>query len=81
MSSWIPPWEGSTCASLIVCLQYSFSSYFSHQIESVKKEVGQKLLDGQEKLHQLWVDWSLTQPKGNQVKTASQAEVSLEGHI
>ncbi|KAM6231891.1 uncharacterized protein M6G45_015290 isoform 1-T1 [Spheniscus humboldti] len=43
-------------------------------IESVKQEVGQKLLDGQEKLHQLWVDWSLTQPKGNQVKTASQAE-------
>ncbi|KFV38777.1 Perilipin-3, partial [Tyto alba] len=44
-------------------------------IESVKQEVGQKLLDGQEKLHQLWVDWSLTQPKGNQVKTASQPEV------
>ncbi|NWW84163.1 PLIN3 protein, partial [Rhynochetos jubatus] len=44
-------------------------------IESVKHEVGQKLLDGQEKLHQLWVDWSLTQPKGNQIKTASQAEV------
>ncbi|NXU23874.1 PLIN3 protein, partial [Thalassarche chlororhynchos] len=44
-------------------------------IESVKQEVGQKLLDGQEKLHQLWVDWSLTQPKGNQVRTASQAEV------
>ncbi|NWS63037.1 PLIN3 protein, partial [Chunga burmeisteri] len=44
-------------------------------IESVKQEVGQKVLDGQEKLHQLWVDWSLTQPKGNQVKTASQAEV------
>ncbi|NXT80395.1 PLIN3 protein, partial [Zapornia atra] len=44
-------------------------------IESVKHEVGQKLLDGQEKLHQLWVEWSLTQPKGNQVKTASQPEV------
>ncbi|XP_035164578.1 perilipin-3-like [Oxyura jamaicensis] len=44
-------------------------------IESVKKEAGQKLLDGQEKLHQLWVDWSLTQPKGPQVKTASQAEI------
>ncbi|NXU48384.1 PLIN3 protein, partial [Turnix velox] len=44
-------------------------------IESVKQEVGQKLLDGQEKLHRLWVDWSLTQPKGNQVKTASQPEV------
>ncbi|KFP55997.1 Perilipin-3, partial [Cariama cristata] len=44
-------------------------------IESVKQEVGQKVLDGQEKLHQLWVDWSLTQPKGNQVKTASQPEV------
>ncbi|NXX05623.1 PLIN3 protein, partial [Larus smithsonianus] len=44
-------------------------------IESVKQDVGQKLLDGQEKLHQLWVDWSLTQPKGNQVKTASQPEV------
>ncbi|XP_009977176.1 PREDICTED: perilipin-3-like, partial [Tauraco erythrolophus] len=41
-------------------------------IESVKQEVGQKLLDGQEKLHKLWVDWSLTQPKGNQVKTASE---------
>ncbi|NXA53469.1 PLIN3 protein, partial [Nothocercus julius] len=44
-------------------------------IECVKNEVGQKLLDGQEKLHQLWVDWSLTQPKGHQIKTASQAEV------
>ncbi|NWX46835.1 PLIN3 protein, partial [Steatornis caripensis] len=44
-------------------------------IESVKQEVGQKLLDGQEKLHRLWVDWSLTQPKGNQVKTASLPEV------
>ncbi|KAK2542006.1 perilipin-3 isoform B [Columba livia] len=43
-------------------------------IESVKQEVGQKLLDGQEKLHRLWVDWCLTQPKGIQVKTASQAE-------
>ncbi|NXK50170.1 PLIN3 protein, partial [Chauna torquata] len=44
-------------------------------IKSVKQEVGQKLLDGQEKLYQLWVDWSLTQPKGHQVKTASQAEI------
>ncbi|XP_062474729.1 perilipin-4-like isoform X5 [Pezoporus occidentalis] len=44
-------------------------------IESVKGEVGQKLLDGQEKLCQLWLDWSLTQPKGNQVRTASQVEV------
>ncbi|NXC46819.1 PLIN3 protein, partial [Penelope pileata] len=44
-------------------------------IESVKKEVGQKLLDGQEKLHQLWVSWCLTQPKGPQVKTASQPEI------
>ncbi|NXV79419.1 PLIN3 protein, partial [Atlantisia rogersi] len=44
-------------------------------IECVKHEVGQKLLEGQEKLHQLWVEWSLTQPKGNQVKTASQPEV------
>ncbi|XP_054252061.1 perilipin-3-like [Indicator indicator] len=44
-------------------------------IESVKQEVGQKLLDGQEKLHKLWVDWSLTQPKGNQIKTASYLEV------
>ncbi|NWW19557.1 PLIN3 protein, partial [Falcunculus frontatus] len=44
-------------------------------IESVKQEVGQKLLEGLEKLHQLWVDWSLTQPKGNQVRTACQPEV------
>ncbi|XP_030365525.1 perilipin-3-like [Strigops habroptila] len=44
-------------------------------IESVKGEIGQKLLDAQEKLYRLWVDWSLTQPKGNQVKTASQVEV------
>ncbi|NWI63109.1 PLIN3 protein, partial [Todus mexicanus] len=44
-------------------------------IESVKQEVGQKLLDGQEKLHRLWVDWCLTQPKGNQVNTAREVEV------
>ncbi|NXG20678.1 PLIN3 protein, partial [Grallaria varia] len=44
-------------------------------IESVKQEVGQKLLEGQEKLHQVWVDWCLTQPKGNQVQTACQPEV------
>ncbi|KFO91411.1 Perilipin-3, partial [Buceros rhinoceros silvestris] len=44
-------------------------------IESVKQEVGQKLLDGQEKLHRLWVDWCLTQPKGNQVRTALEVEV------
>ncbi|NWH85063.1 PLIN3 protein, partial [Aegithalos caudatus] len=44
-------------------------------IESVKQEVGQKLLEGQEKLHQLWVDWSLTQPKGTQVRTACLEEV------
>ncbi|XP_061322904.1 uncharacterized protein LOC133276254 isoform X3 [Pezoporus flaviventris] len=60
---------------LCVCLQSSSSSHFSYQIESVKGEVGQKLLDGQEKLCQLWLDWSLTQPKGNQVRTASQVEV------
>lgn len=65
-----------TLVLLCVCLQYSSSSHFSHQIESVKQEVDQKLLDGQEKLHRLWVDWCLTQPKGIQVKTASQAEVS-----
>ncbi|NXU40565.1 PLIN3 protein, partial [Drymodes brunneopygia] len=50
-------------------------------IESVKQEVGQKLLEGQEKLHQLWVDWSLTQPKGNQVRTASQPEVAPGGAL
>ncbi|NXN92405.1 PLIN3 protein, partial [Rhinopomastus cyanomelas] len=44
-------------------------------IESVKQEVGQKLLDGQQKLHQLWVDWCLTQPKGVQIQAASKAEV------
>ncbi|NXD94147.1 PLIN3 protein, partial [Chaetorhynchus papuensis] len=48
-------------------------------IESVKQAVGHKLLEGQEKLHQLWVDWSLTQPKGNQVRTACQPEVSPAG--
>ncbi|KAJ7427208.1 perilipin-3-like isoform X1 [Willisornis vidua] len=44
-------------------------------IQSVKQEVGQKLLERQQKLHQLWVDWCLTQPKGNQVQTACQPEV------
>ncbi|XP_032567571.1 perilipin-3-like [Chiroxiphia lanceolata] len=43
-------------------------------IESVKQGFGQKLLEGQEKLHKLWVDWCLTQPKGNQVQTACQPE-------
>ncbi|NXK38803.1 PLIN3 protein, partial [Piprites chloris] len=44
-------------------------------IGSVKQGFGQKLLEGQEKLHRLWVDWCLTQPKGNQVQTACQPEV------
>lgn len=70
-----------TLLLLCVCLPYSSSSHFSHQIESVKQEVGQRLLDGQEKLHRLWVDWCLTQPKGIQIKTASQAEVSPKGCI
>lgn len=78
VSPWILPWQGSTWASLCV-LALQLSSHFSHQIESVKQEVGQKLLEGQQKLHQLWVDWSLTQPKGNQVRTACQPEVSPEG--
>lgn len=69
------------CFSGCVCSGCSSSSPFSHQIESVKQEVGQKLLDGQEKLHKLWVEWCLTQPKGNQVKTASYLEVSLEGPL
>uniref|UniRef100_A0A8C9ES74 Perilipin n=1 Tax=Pavo cristatus TaxID=9049 RepID=A0A8C9ES74_PAVCR len=46
-------------------------------IESVKKEVGQKLLDGQEKLHQLWVSWCLTQPKGHQVKTIESRTLAM----
>lgn len=58
-----------------MCVQCNYASHFSYQIESVKKEVGQKLLDRQEKLHQLWVSWCLTQPKGHQVKTASKVEV------
>ncbi|XP_050177483.1 perilipin-4-like [Myiozetetes cayanensis] len=48
-------------------------------IESVKQGFGQKLLEGQEKLHQLWVNWCLTQPKGNQVQTACQPE-QVESH-
>ncbi|KAM6993115.1 uncharacterized protein RBU47_014926 isoform 2-T2 [Passerculus sandwichensis] len=71
----ILPWQGRACASLCVLAVQPFLSFFPHQIESVKQEVGQKLLEGQRKLHQLWVEWSLTQPKGTQVRMACQAEV------
>ncbi|XP_006017551.1 perilipin-3 isoform X2 [Alligator sinensis] len=37
-------------------------------IESVKEGAGQKLQEGQEKLYELWLEWTLTQPKGTQVE-------------
>ncbi|XP_059575713.1 perilipin-3 isoform X2 [Alligator mississippiensis] len=37
-------------------------------IESVKEGAGQKLQESQEKLYELWLEWTLTQPKGTQVE-------------
>ncbi|XP_019368975.1 PREDICTED: perilipin-3-like isoform X2 [Gavialis gangeticus] len=37
-------------------------------VESVKEGAGQKLQEGQEKLYELWLEWTLTQPKGAQVE-------------
>ncbi|KAG6934870.1 perilipin 3, partial [Chelydra serpentina] len=43
-------------------------------IEYVKQGVGQKLQDSLEKLQQLWMEWSRTQPRGSPAKDASQPE-------
>ncbi|KAM9112210.1 perilipin-3-like [Pangshura tecta] len=44
-------------------------------IEYVKQGVGHKLQDRLEKLQQLWIEWSQTQPRGSPAKDASQPEV------
>ncbi|XP_074834759.1 perilipin-3-like isoform X2 [Carettochelys insculpta] len=45
-------------------------------IEYVKQGIGQRLLDSQEKLQQLWMEWSWTQARGSLAKDASsQTEV------
>ncbi|XP_065278011.1 perilipin-3-like [Emys orbicularis] len=44
-------------------------------IEYVKQGVGHKLQDSLEKLQQLWIEWSRTQPRGSPAKDASQPEV------
>ncbi|TFK00155.1 Perilipin-3 [Platysternon megacephalum] len=43
-------------------------------IEYVKQGVGHKLQDSLEKLQQLWIEWSQTQPRGSPAKDASQPE-------
>ncbi|XP_043358423.1 perilipin-3-like isoform X1 [Dermochelys coriacea] len=43
-------------------------------IEYVKQGVDQKLHDGQEKLHQMWLEWSRRQPEGNKDADAAQPE-------
>ncbi|XP_026510853.1 perilipin-3 [Terrapene carolina triunguis] len=43
-------------------------------IEYVKQGVGHKLQDSLEKLQQLWIEWSRTQPSGSPAKDASQPE-------
>uniref|UniRef100_A0A8D0GTM4 Perilipin n=1 Tax=Sphenodon punctatus TaxID=8508 RepID=A0A8D0GTM4_SPHPU len=45
------------------------------QIEHVKQGVDQKLHDGQEKLHQMWLDWSRRQAGGNEESDSVQPEV------
>ncbi|XP_037741783.1 perilipin-3 isoform X4 [Chelonia mydas] len=44
-------------------------------IEYIKQSVGQKLQDSLEKLQQLGMEWSRTQPRENPAKDASQPEV------
>lgn len=46
------------------------------QIEYVKQGVDQKLQDGQEKLHQMWLDWSKRQTGGSKDTELVQPEVS-----
>lgn len=48
-------------------------------IEYVKQGVGQKLLDSQEKLRQLWMEWNWTQPRGSPAKDAS-SQTEVESH-
>lgn len=46
------------------------------QIEYVKQGVDQTLQDGQEKLHQMWLDWSKRQAGESEDKDLIQPEVS-----
>uniref|UniRef100_A0A8D0GWJ8 Perilipin n=1 Tax=Sphenodon punctatus TaxID=8508 RepID=A0A8D0GWJ8_SPHPU len=48
-------------------------------IEYVKQGMDQKLQDGQEKLHQMWLDWSRNQPEGSENQDLVQPE-QLESH-
>ncbi|XP_074834473.1 perilipin-3-like isoform X2 [Carettochelys insculpta] len=44
-------------------------------IENIKQGVDQKLHNGQEKLHQMWLEWSRRQSGGKDDSTATQPEV------
>ncbi|XP_038596043.1 perilipin-3 isoform X1 [Tachyglossus aculeatus] len=43
-------------------------------VEHVKQGVDQKILDGQEKLHQMWLSWNQKQLQGTEEKAAPQPE-------
>ncbi|KAG6925711.1 perilipin-3-like [Chelydra serpentina] len=48
-------------------------------INSIRQNVDQKLQDGQQKLHQLWLDWSSKQPEGSN-DAASTEPKQVESH-
>lgn len=48
------------------------------QIENAKQGVDQKLRDGQEKLHQMWLEWSQKQPSQSKEMGSVQPEVGHE---
>uniref|UniRef100_A0A673UZW1 Perilipin n=2 Tax=Suricata suricatta TaxID=37032 RepID=A0A673UZW1_SURSU len=48
-------------------------------METVKHGVDQKLVEGQEKLHQMWLSWTQKQPRGTE-ETAAKPEME-SGHV
>ncbi|EPQ19014.1 Perilipin-3 [Myotis brandtii] len=47
-------------------------------MESVKLGMDQKLVEGQEKLHQMWLNWNQKQLQGTE-KSLAKPEVSIVG--
>lgn len=47
-------------------------------MESVKQGVDQKLVEGQEKLHQMWLNWNQKQLQGTE-RSPAKPEVSVVG--
>lgn len=65
----------SSCVSLTLSLFHSLTPL---QMETVKQGVDQKLVEGQERLHQMWLNWNQKQLQGTE-QTPAKPEVPAWG--